>query len=34
MEKEIWKGKYIFGIGNLECGGSHLQTINYYCSAI
>ncbi len=29
MEKEIWKGKFNFGIGNSECGGSHLHTIIY-----
>jgi hypothetical protein len=29
MEKEIWKGKFNFGIGNSEYGGSHLHTIIY-----
>ena len=29
MEKEIWKGKFNFGIGNPEYGGSHLHTIIY-----
>jgi len=28
MEKEIWKGKFNFGIGR-ECGGSHLYAIIY-----
>lgn len=29
MEKEIWKGKFNFGIGNSEYGGSDLHTIIY-----
>ena len=29
MEKEIWEGKFNFGIGNPEYGGSHLHTIIY-----